>query len=52
MNADYDYQAELAEGRSNLARIEARRQEMQAMRAKYAYADTAAYAAACEGAQR
>lgn len=39
----YNYQAELAEGLRNLARIEASRQEMDALRAKYAYADTPEY---------
>ena len=53
MNTEtYNHQAELAEGLRNLARIEARRQEMDALRAKYAYASTPEYDARCEAARQ
>ena len=40
MNTEtYNYQEELAEGLANIARIEAFRQEISALRVKYAYAD-------------
>lgn len=50
-NETYNYQEELNQGLRNLARMEARREEMAALRAKYAYAETAAYQARCEAAQ-
>ena len=40
MNTEtYNYQEELATGLANIARIEAFRQEIEALRVKYAYAD-------------
>jgi hypothetical protein len=49
---NYNYRAELAEGLKNIARIEKRQAEMEALRAKYAYASTPEYEARCEAARK
>lgn len=49
--SNYDHQAELIEAHTNIDRIAIRRQRMEALRSKYAYADTEAYAAGCEEAR-
>jgi hypothetical protein len=48
----YNYQAELTEALINLAWMDANREELDRLRAKYAYADTAEYAARCETAAK
>ena len=52
METTYNHQAELIEGLINIHNIAARRADMAALRAKYAYADTKEYTERCETAQQ
>lgn len=47
----YNHKAELDEALINLAWMQANAEELDRLRAKYAYADTAEYAARCAAAQ-